>query len=638
MKYLLVALSMKGYLSLVEYCMPMGIAYINAAMRNAGFDVSAMNMLFEVDAQAALQRRIIEEKTDVLLCGGLSSEYPGLRQVYQAARAANPNIIIIGGGGGFTSEPIAFSELLETDYAVIGEGEQTCCELARALEEGRDVSGIPGIVYRSESGYRFTGHRDYIRDVDSIPFPCYDGLNMEEYLANQHSDGWYNYYAYYSDTPRMMPMLMARSCPYQCSFCFHPIGKGYRARSLDNFFAELDCWIEKYHINGIALVDECFSIDKNRVMEFCRRIKPYGLKWACQMRADTYSDELLRCMKDSGCIGACFGIESMSERVLENMNKRMETAAIENALALTYKYRIGCNGNLIFGAEAETLETMRESLIWHMSHGEQYQNRPVRHFAYVQTYPGSIYFDNACLNGKIKDKKEFIRKGDWNLNITSLSDEDYAAMGDVICLLRMENYNVGEIIDIKHNADEPTVDFTFRCSYCGEVNRYKRMNAARFTGGKLRELGCRHCNMLGEYILEPQRYPYDQYRMIPWLLDMLELDIPDSYFRESNIHTVGIYGMNAFSKRLIGVLRRFPDLHIAYICDELFKRDIDYYGVKKLDGGAELPNTDLIIVGDMVHRLDIIERLSRTETASIIDLETIIRKFAIKAAADTAVD
>lgn len=626
MKYLLVAQSMKIYSSLVEYCMPMGIAYINGAMKKEGFDVSAINMLFEKDEIAALKKRIADEKTDVLMCGGLSSEYPNLKRLYTAAREANPDIIIIGGGGGFTSEPITFSELLEVDYAVIGEGEVTNCELAHALEENKDVSSIKGIVYRDSEGYHFTGQRDYIHDVDSIPFPCYDGLDMDRYLSNQHTDGWYNYYTYYSDEPRMMPMLMARSCPFQCSFCFHPIGKGYRSRSLDNFFAELDLWVEKYNINGIALIDECFSIDKNRVIEFCKRIKPYNLKWACQMRADTYSDDMLSVMKDSGCIGACFGIESMSEKVLENMNKRLHKSTINNAMTLTYKYQIGCNGNFIFGSEAETFETIKESFTWHHEHAIKYNNRPVRHFAYVQTYPGSIYYQNACNNGKIEDGKSFIKKGDWNLNITSLSDEDYKAMGDIICLLRMENYNVGEIISIKENDDD-TVEFTFRCSYCGGVNQYRKMNKLQFAKSKIRELGCRHCNMLGEYILEPERYPYDEYKTIPWFLDMVEISIPQDYFKEKKVRKIGFYGMNAFSKKLIGLLQDIPDLSIEFICDDIFQKDIDYSGVKKLSLSADLPEVDLIINGDMVHRLEVIKKLSGCFETEIMDIEQIIRLF-----------
>lgn len=281
MNYLLAAPSLRVYTELEEYCMPMGIAYINAAMRNAGFHVDAINMLFEKNPLQALIERIQAKQIDVLLCGGLTSEIGSLKKLYAAARKANPDIIIIGGGGGFSSEPILFTQMTGADYAVIGEGEITCCALASALEHGSDVRVIQGIVYRDADGCHQTAPRPYIRDLDSIAFPSYEGLQMERYLDCQHVDGWYNFYGYYSDTPRLMPMLMARSCPFQCSFCYHPIGRGYRTRSLDNFFQELDLWVRKYRINGIALIDECFSINEDRVIEFCRRITPYHLKWAC---------------------------------------------------------------------------------------------------------------------------------------------------------------------------------------------------------------------------------------------------------------------------------------------------------------------------------------------------------------------
>jgi len=75
MKYLLVAQSLKKYTDLEEYCMPLGIAYINGAMRSCGFDVDAINMLFEDDPLEALRSRIMDKKIDVLMCGGLTSEY-----------------------------------------------------------------------------------------------------------------------------------------------------------------------------------------------------------------------------------------------------------------------------------------------------------------------------------------------------------------------------------------------------------------------------------------------------------------------------------------------------------------------------------------------------------------------------------
>ena len=623
MKYLLVAQSLQKYSDLVEYCMPLGIAYINGAMRQKGFDVDAMNMLFEDNPLEALYNRVREAHIDVLMCGGLTSEYKVLKKVYETAKKANHEIIIVGGGGGFTSEPILFSEMTGVDYAVIGEGEITNCELASALDNGRDISDIKGLVYKKDGSYIQNAPRDYIKNLDEIPFPSYEGLRMEEYLDNQHVDGWYNYYAYYSDSPRMMPMLMARSCPYQCSFCFHPIGKGYRFRSLDNFFRELDLWIESYHINSIALVDECFSIDKNRVIEFCRRIKGYNIKWACQMRAETYTEEVLSAMKESGCIGACFGIESMSETVLRNMNKHLSEQTIENALALTYKYQLGCTGNLIFGAEAETFETIAESLKWHHNHAKKYNNRPVRQFAYVQTYPGSIYYSNACRNGVIKDKKQFIENSDWHINITGLSDEDYQTIEDITRLCRRENYNRGTVLSVSY-VDDRFADMTFQCSYCHHVNTYHKVNRLRLSEGKIKRLGCRNCNMLGDYVLQPERYPYDEYLAIPWLLGITELVISTKYFSDNHFFNVGICGMNAFAKKIIGILENIGNINVKFIYDYQLRPDIDY-GIIQTKTNEAFSEIDLLINADLAYGFDMKKHIQQFYSGEIIYLEDLLR-------------
>lgn len=624
MKYLLVAPSLKIYSDLEEYCMPMGIAYINGAMRKAGFDVNAINMLFEKNPISALKRKIIENDIDVLMCGGLTSEYQNLLQLYTAAREARHDIIIIGGGGGFSSEPIVFSKLTQVDYAIIGEGEETSCELAFALEHKLDVSGIPGIVYRDLSGYHTTAPRAYIQDIDSIPFPSYEGLDMDRYLDCQHVDGWYNYYTYYSDKPRLMPMLLARSCPYQCAFCYHPLGKGYRARSLNNFFKELELWISRYHINGIALIDECFSVDKNRVLDFCARIKPYGLKWACQMRAETYTDDVLAAMKDSGCFGACFGIESMSQQVLNNMNKNMTTSTIEKALALTYKHKIGCNGNFLFGAENESFDTITESLTWHYEHSLRYHNRPVRHFSYVQTYPGSIYYEHACQSGKIISGSDYIQKGNWNLNITNFSQDDYETIGDLICLCRMENYNRGDIINIEY-IDEYTIDFTFRCSWCGTVNHYRNMNIRRFEKGKIRELGCRNCNMLGEYILNEEEYPYDSYIAIPWLLGRFDVKIAPSFFSRRGMKRIAFCGKNAFARKMINCIRSCSNVEIVFVYDYMNVQRLGFDGIRQLSYDDKFIEVDIIVNADMPHRVRMQELIAGRSNSEIVLLESLLR-------------
>lgn len=193
------------------YQIPLGMAYINAALREAKFDVECLNMnhIEAEDRYSVLASRVVDGKIDCMLCGGLSPLWKTLKKVFDTVKAARPSIVTICGGGGITSEPLIASELIGVDYAVVGEGEITDVELLQTLMAHEDVSKVKGIVYKTEDGYVQTPPREQIEDVDSIAFPCYDGFDMELYLDNQRVSD--EYYCSYSDQPRAMPMILGRS-------------------------------------------------------------------------------------------------------------------------------------------------------------------------------------------------------------------------------------------------------------------------------------------------------------------------------------------------------------------------------------------------------------------------------------------
>lgn len=636
MRYLVVAQPIEQYKQKEKYCMPLGIAYVNGALRAAGLDVDGINMMF-VDGNPfeVLYNKIIEGKFDVVLCGGLSAEYPMLKKVFDIAKRANPNVITIGGGGGFSASPLLFAEMTGVDYAVIGEGEITDVELAMALENNRYICDIDGIVYRDEDGYHQTEDRQPICDLDNIPFPSYEGLAMDEYLDNQQVDGWYNYFTYYSDKPRMMPMLMSRSCPYMCSFCFHPIGRGYRARGLDNFFKELDMWVEKYNINGIALVDECFSMNPDTVIEFSKRIKPYHIAWACQMRAEIYNKEMMTAMKESGCIGACFGIESMSQCVLDNMQKHLKQSTIENALQVSYECGVGASGNLIFGAETETFDTVWESLLWDRQHMERYKHQPINAFTYIQTYPGSRYYRHAVEKGLIKNEADFIKNGQWILNITEMSDRDYGIVGEVSRLLQHETRDPGKIISLTEQDDGKLI-ITFTCPHCGDTHTYHNLSRRHLKEHRIRNLGCRTCNGMSEYIIDKEYFPYDRYHTVDWMLG--KISTVDTTEFSAKFFTVlvelldvksiriGILGAGYLADNLINMLGfvENENLRVEWVLQRKYENQITGNAsiIREL---SEITEVDLIINAEMVHPVWS-EKIKRTyPDIKMYDLEELIR-------------
>lgn len=484
----------------IPYTMPVGSAYINAALREAGLDVNCLNLnLLGEDCYSVLAQKVIDDDIDYVLCGGISPFWQEIKNVFDTVKKAKPSVTTIGGGGLFTAEPLIAAESTGADFAVIGEGEITDVELLQVLINHQDVSKVRGIVYKTQDGYKLSPPREQIRDLDSLPFPCYDGFGMEEFLRGQRTTD--DQLSFYADYPRMMPMVMGRSCPYQCKFCFHPVGNTYRMRSLDNFFAELDMWMEKYAPTGIFVLDELFSSNAKRVYEFCERIKPYNLKWAVQMRVDIITKELLEVMYDAGCITISYGLESFSQVVLNNMRKNVTTEDMERALELTYEAGIDIQGNFIFGDELEDEHTIYETLRFWFKNPKYGIN-----LAMIGTYPGSGYYQDLVKNQVIQDRKAFLEQDKWEINLTKLSDETYKKYQLILRLIRFY-YNPLSVSDKKISIDENGEGIVeAKCVHCGALNRWGGINVNRLNQVYFK-LGCRHCYHRN-IIHNKERLPY----------------------------------------------------------------------------------------------------------------------------------
>lgn len=605
-----------------KFYMPLGLPYINGAMRSKGFDVEAINLQYvEGDPIEALKECIIKKKIGAVLCGGLTTQYGMIKEIFDAAKSVNPEIITIGGGGGFSSEPILFSEMTGVDFAVIGEGEVTNCELAYALDHGGSVDGILGLVRKTDSGYVYSGERPYIRNLDSVAFPSYEGLSLDKYLEGQSVDGWYHTYTFFSDNPRMIPMLLARSCPFSCKFCYHPIGRGYRSRSLDNFFEELDLWIETYDINAIVLIDECFSIKPERVLEFCKRIKPYHLSWACQMRVETYSDEILEVMVDAGCVSATFGLESMSQKVLDDMNKKATIAQLQEALESSYHHGGGASGNIIFGAEAETVETVEETMEW-WKHNKKFR---ITDFAMVGTYPGSAYYENAVKKGILKDKKKFIEDGCPFINITQMSDKQYKILAAFARFKDTEVRNKGKVISAVET--DGGVNAELECSHCGYKNYYKGIQKTSYQSGILRALACRECHNFSDYVFDEDTYK-ESWNVTKWLYGCLtgkEGQVLQKYMVNHNYKRVALYGVGLQVKEFVELLMdkfREAGVEVAYGIDRqsssIQVSDFPVYGLD-----APLEQVDATLVVPVYYFNTIYNNLREKTDMDIVSLEEV---------------
>ncbi len=476
------------------YQIPLGLGYIASAMKHAGHTVTSLNLNhYQGAVENLVAAKVAEINPDACATGSLAPFLSALKAVFAAARQAKPDIVNIAGGGLVSGEPEMSLRVLDIDFGVVGEGEQTIVELLNCIEKSGNPEDINGIVFRNQYGQVIqTPARVPISDLGQIAWPDYELLECDKNISNQRALDNYFFHSHPESRPRVIDMITSRSCPYSCTFCFHPVGKVYRERPLDDFFAELDMVVARYKVNMVALIDELFSLRQQRLLEFCERIKPYKLKWMVQLHVSSAKKEILRAMYEAGCTYISYGIESMSKTVLESMKKKTKPDRIAAALALTYEYHIGIQGNLLFGDKAETLETANESMHWWASN-----RRYLINLTPLMVFPGSPDYYEALKDGLIVDRAAYVANIPARFNISQMNDKNLEMLGFQVWVHQNTLLNLAPLrsfrrSDVQVEGRDVTYDISWDCPRCGHQNDYMGVVLPPDHSHSLR-LTCRKC-------------------------------------------------------------------------------------------------------------------------------------------------
>ncbi len=533
------------------YSFPLGIPYISSSMKKAGFNVITLNLNHqEGEVFDVIKHQIDKNKIDVVATGGLSFQYNTIRSVIEAAKKADKSILTIVGGGIITSDPETAMKALEyADYGVIGEGEITICELCRALEDRAELRGVDGLVYKSNKGYSITGPRSEIEDIDSIPWPDYEGFELEKFFAASPGISGLN-------RKNTVFMIASRSCPYNCTFCFHTVGRKYRQRSLESFFEELDYMVSRYNIEYICLADELFGHKIERVKKFCEMMRKYNIRWWAQFRVDNITPGLLSVLKGSGCDVMSFGLESADNRILKSMRKGTTLEQIERSLKLVYDAGISLEGAFIFGDIEETWETANNTLNWWRKHSEYKINLNL-----ITVYPGSYLYKYACDKGIISDRVRFLKEGCPQINVSKLKDEEYSELIKNIMEAPMTLAKVLSTVEVSH-IDYKTgrLNVTGVCTACRNKNYWD--NIKLFTTNFL---GCKKCGQRYNMVL-PRELRENIDNNINKLLE--------------KFGKLAVWGINYNTADLFRYSKALGNENVYPIDISEMKRNMDLYGKK----------------------------------------------------------
>ncbi len=369
-----------------------------------------------------------------------------------------PGTVVVFGGPHATALPAEPFARSRADFVAVGEGEETSLELVRALASGKKEFGdIDGLYWMKEGKVVINRPRQFIRDIDRIPFPARDLLDIKEYK------GW----VVHKKTPETT-ILFSRGCPFDCTFCTNAVWKSarpwLRLRSPEKIVDEME------QLKGIGIREvfdnsDEFNCDPRHAMAVCQEMikRKIDMPWKAQVRASPFSDDLARAMADAGCWYVHIGIESGNERTLKGVRKMITLEQVKNACKILKKYNIKVmgllmllnvweeDGKLAYEGVKETMKTLEfarrmidEKLLDYVSS------------SITTPYPGSELFRIASKHGLI-DKE---LTDDWSKwlteemfimkvpGVTIKEARDLYFKGSLLrsyCYLRSGNWSLKEV-------------------------------------------------------------------------------------------------------------------------------------------------------------------------------------------------
>ncbi len=329
---------------------PLGLGYIAAALRQQGVEVKLVDCTFLSSKEAV--ERVQQTQPQIVGFYSMFSMKKTTLELAQIMRAALGDCLFVVGGPLPSWAPESF--LAVFDAVAVGEGEQTMVELAGAIANGVPLAGVKGLVYRNGDDIVSTGERDFISNLDKLPFPTrdlFDNGAYKKYYLDRFG---------YSTTS----MITSRGCPFSCDFCSRPIfGADMRTRSIGNIVDEVE-EIARLGYDRVWFSDDCFTLNRAHLLGVCDEIvkRKVNVGWECLSRVDTMDAEVASAMKRAGCIRVFFGIESGNDSVLGIMNKHITTTQARQAVYNAKAAGLKVGAFFIVGYPGETDKTILDTV------------------------------------------------------------------------------------------------------------------------------------------------------------------------------------------------------------------------------------------------------------------------------------
>ena len=335
----------------VELYPSLGLLTLGAYLRQHGTHTDMVDLTFHRDS-APVSSEIRRFAPHVV---GVHTKTLTLRRSLEVARRARTaNAFSVAGGPDAATRPEVYLDG-GFDAVVTGEGEATLEELAHVVAEGGSPLGLAGVWMRSNGSITRGRPRPFLRNLDDLPLPAWDLVDMEGYLRR-----WED-----RTGERRTAVLTSRGCPFDCSWCSKPtFGRSFRQQSPHRVLAELRALREQYRVDYVRFCDDVFGIHRGWLEQLLDGMEDekLGLRFECLARVDLLKPDLLERMRRAGLARVYVGVESGSQKMLDVMNRGTKLSQIERTAESLRAAHIRQFWFLMLGYPGETLEDIEATL------------------------------------------------------------------------------------------------------------------------------------------------------------------------------------------------------------------------------------------------------------------------------------
>ncbi|MFQ6127426.1 MAG: B12-binding domain-containing radical SAM protein [Thermoplasmata archaeon] len=378
---------------------PLGLGYLASYLREMREDVDVRIIDYNVEGSLThFYRRDLKKDLESFDIIGIGFMTPMVDEAFHLAKIANTmGKPVIFGGPHAAALPEEMLSSGLVDVVVRGEGEQTLAELCGLWAEGsrfEDLSDVVGISYVEDGGVTHNPDRPFIQDLDSIPFPARDLLNLDAYRVR------YPGLAFSKPT---VNIIGSRGCPNRCIFCASCViwKRKTRFRSPENIVEELESVISGFGVTQFNFNDDTFTLKTDNVIRMCEMIIDRGLdlRWACSTRVTSADKEMFEMMKKSGCTRIGLGIESANPDVLKNIKKGITVEKASRAVRFAKEAGLEVITYFLVGNPGENRKSIKDTIDFIVEH--ELDSFP----GVVEPLPGTELYEIAKERGWLRDFK-----------------------------------------------------------------------------------------------------------------------------------------------------------------------------------------------------------------------------------------